>query len=93
MMRVSSTRLKTKLGSYLKALREGAEFLVTDRDRPVARLIPYDESSSGEGERAVMIAQPRSPSASPLGQVRVRPIRRRNDVDTTAILLEDRERR
>lgn len=92
-IRVSSTQLKSKMGSYMMALRAGREFLVTDRDRPIACLIPYQrDQSKAVGGGGVEAFQPRDPAAEPLGRVTLRAIRPRT-IDTTAMLLEDRTRR
>ena len=38
--KVGTRALKTRLGTYLKLVREGETFVVTDRGRPVAELRP-----------------------------------------------------
>lgn len=40
MTRVPITRLKAKLSEYLASVRAGEEIVVTDRGRPVARVVP-----------------------------------------------------
>ena len=37
---VGIRELKNRLGYYLRAIRQGRAFLVTDRGKPVARLVP-----------------------------------------------------
>ena len=37
---VGSRELKTRLGTYLRLVRQGATIVVTDRGRPVAKLVP-----------------------------------------------------
>ena len=39
---VGVRELKARLSAYLAAVREGMEVVVTDRGRPVARLVPVD---------------------------------------------------
>jgi prevent-host-death family protein len=90
MTKVSSTVLKTQLGKFMLAVREGKEIVVTDRGLPVARLIPYRTEAAPQG--AIVASEPRSPDAPPLGEVSVNPIRYKGPA-TTAMLLEDRERR
>jgi prevent-host-death family protein len=89
MTRVSSSELKAKMGQYMRAVRAGQEVVVTDRDRPVARLVPFEAPL---GEQGVQVSQPRDPAAPPLGalDVRARPYK---GTDTTALLREDRARR
>jgi prevent-host-death family protein len=88
-VRTSSSRLKAKLGQYLRAVRAGKEVVVTDRDRPVARLVPFTPAAP-EGRPAAV--QPRDPAAPPLGDVEVKAIRYRGR-STTALLEDDRRRR
>lgn len=46
MRKVGSRELKNRLGAYLRAVRQGQSLLVTDRGKPVAKLIPADEEES-----------------------------------------------
>lgn len=89
MIKVTAARLKARLGEYLKAVRRGQEFVVTNREDPVARLLPY--RSPGRKERP-LASRPRDPGAPPLGRVSVRSIRFLG-TDTTALLRQDRDRR
>jgi prevent-host-death family protein len=89
--RTSSSHLKARLGQYMKAVRAGEEIVVTDRDLPVARLVPY-VVRDGEASEAVPVAVPRDPGAPPLGKVDVKPIRYRGR-PTTELLEADRSRR
>src|SRR5450755_964819 len=41
-MKTNTSQFKAKLGAYMRAVREGKEVIITDRDRPVARLIPFE---------------------------------------------------
>jgi prevent-host-death family protein len=90
-LRTSSSRLKAKMGQYMRAVRAGKEVVVTDRDRPVARLLPYDERSPGAREEPE-VALPKDPAAPPLGEVEVQAIRYRGR-STASLLAEDRNRR
>ncbi len=42
MWKVGARELKTRLGSYLQRVRQGATLIVTERGRPVAELRPVD---------------------------------------------------
>lgn len=42
---IGSRELKTRLGSYLRRVREGATLIVTDRGEPVAELRPIDPAT------------------------------------------------
>jgi len=88
--RASSSQLKARMGRYMRAVRAGAEVVVTDRDQPVARLVPY-RSRVAEPE-GPPVARPRDPSAPPFAAVAVSPIRYRGR-PTSALLEADRKRR
>ena len=47
-MEVGIRELKAKLSEHLQRVDEGETIIVTDRGRPVARLVPYDTSSAVE---------------------------------------------
>ena len=89
MIKASASQLKAKMGRYMKAVREGKEVVVTDRDRPVARLVPMSVPEEPSGLQS---SAPRDPTAPPLGEVVVVGVRRRG-TDSTAMLLADRARR
>lgn len=90
-VRVSSSRLKARLGRYMRSVRAGGEIEVTDRDQPVARLVPWSERPDA-GPGGPPAEQARDPGAPPLGEIDVKPIRYRGR-STTALLEEDRRRR
>ncbi|MBI2982147.1 MAG: type II toxin-antitoxin system prevent-host-death family antitoxin, partial [Deltaproteobacteria bacterium] len=43
MIKVKVGELRNKLSSYLKRVRHGAEIVITDRETPIGRLVPYRE--------------------------------------------------
>jgi len=88
-MKTSASKLKAQMGKYMRAVRAGKEVVVTDRDQPVARLVPYKKAADTS---AVLRSQHRDPTAPPLGQVDIRAIDYRGTA-TTALLHEDRARR
>jgi prevent-host-death family protein len=49
---VGVRELKTRLGTYLRRVRQGATLIVTDRGEPVAELKPV-EDPAGAGEHAL----------------------------------------
>ena len=84
MRRVGVAELKDQLSKHLRAVEAGEEMLVTDRERPIARIIPV------EGPARVTIRPARVPFAS----VRDRRFRPANwPVDAVALLLEERQGR
>ena len=48
---VGSRELKTRLGTYLRKVRQGQTLVITERGRPVAELRPISFEGSGERER------------------------------------------
>src|SRR3990170_6298001 len=56
MKRVKIAELKDQLSRHLRAVERGAEVEVTDRDRPIARIVPV----SGTGSTLV-VRPPRRP--------------------------------
>ncbi len=47
-MNIGIRELKAKLSEYVSMAEQGRDIVVTDRGRPVARLLPYSETSSLE---------------------------------------------
>jgi prevent-host-death family protein len=45
-MQVGIRELKAKLSEYVSLAEQGRDIVVTDRGRPVARLLPYSETSA-----------------------------------------------
>jgi prevent-host-death family protein len=48
MRAVNIAQLKNNLSSYLKRVREGEEFVVADRNLPIARLMPWVEQEGSD---------------------------------------------
>ena len=44
MKRIKIADLKDHLSEHLRAVERGAEVVVTDRDRPIARISPFSET-------------------------------------------------
>lgn len=49
--------LKTHLSLYLKGVKEGGKVLVTERNKPVAKLVPLDEDDLYESEEDQLVAE------------------------------------
>lgn len=85
MTRVKIAELKDHLSEHLRAAERGAEVIVTDRDRPIARITGMPAA----GRRAVL-----RPPARAFAEVRDRI---RSDagwsVSSLALLLEERAER
>ncbi len=56
MVTVGARELKTRLGTYLRRVREGSVILVTERGRPVAELRPLPPAASNEEEKLLELA-------------------------------------
>lgn len=53
---VGARELKTRLGTYLRRVREGLTLIITDRGRPVAELRPLAEGAYSEEEALLELA-------------------------------------
>lgn len=76
--------LKAHLSEYLRAVRRGQILTVLDRDRAVARIVPYD------GQRRPLTVRSPRPGAPPLARVSLPPALRLK-VDIVALLGEERQ--
>jgi len=74
--------LKARLSEHLRAVRRGRTLTVLDRDTPIARIVPYDESEPLRVRRAT-----RKPRDLTLPAPPAKP------TDSLAILLSDRASR
>ncbi len=81
---VRIAELKAHLSEHLRAVRRGRTLTVLDRDRPVARIVPYDAE-----RRPLTVRSPR-PGAAPLARVALPPALRVK-VDIVALLAEERQ--
>jgi prevent-host-death family protein len=85
MKRVKIAELKDRLSEHLRAVEKGAEVEVTDRNRPIARIVPVPNAG-----RRIRIIEPTRHFSS----VRGRRYRAANwTVDSTRLLIEERGER
>jgi prevent-host-death family protein len=82
MSKVGIAELKARLSHHLRKVRRGQVLIVLDRDRPVARIVPYDTESPLEVRRAT-----RRPRELRLPPPPARP------TDSLKLLLADRASR
>jgi prevent-host-death family protein len=54
MKAVSVSELKARLSDHLRQVKAGSEVLITDRGKPVARLIPIPGASRGKGSLSAL---------------------------------------
>ncbi|MGA8529978.1 MAG: type II toxin-antitoxin system prevent-host-death family antitoxin [Acidobacteriaceae bacterium] len=55
MKTVNIGELRNQLSAYLRYVRNGEEVVIKDRDRPVARILPFETRSISE-EEALLVA-------------------------------------
>lgn len=89
---VGTRELKTRLGTYLRRVREGERILVTDRGEPVAELrgLPDDDGLGGRLallEAKGLVSRPSRRSLKPLRAIRSR------GASLAQAIVEDRENR
>ena len=89
---VGSRELKTRLGGYLRQVREGRTLVITDRGEPVAELKPLRRTGDEHGalERLQALGSVTRQEDRPLAPFR--PVRPRGSQVSDAI-LEDRDDR
>jgi prevent-host-death family protein len=94
MEKVSVSKLKDQLSAYLKKVQDGQTLLVTDRNKPVARLEPLAQPGS-ETQRIARLAEQgivALPKAPPLGIEEIRRMRpTAPGANLLEALLEERE--
>ena len=84
MKRVGVAELKDQLSRHLREVEAGAEVEVTDRNRPIARIVPV------RGDARVTVRS----AATPFRAIRARTYAPAGwTVSSTAILLEERQGR
>lgn len=85
MKRVKIAELKNHLSEHLRAVEGGAELVVTDRDRPIARIVPHSRP-----ERRVRVLPPTRAFSTVRGK---RYASGKWKVSSTELLLEERQQR
>lgn len=56
MRTVNIGELKNQLSAYLQYVRRGEEIVIRDRDKPVARILPFDATTSLAEEDKQLVA-------------------------------------
>jgi prevent-host-death family protein len=83
MMEVRIADLKSRLSEHLRRVRRGESITVLDRETPVARLVPYDDSSP------LVIRKPLAAAPRLRDVALPPPLRIKRDV--VELLLEERQ--
>lgn len=82
MKTVGVAELKARLSEYLRAVRKGHDLTIMDRDRPIARVVPFVERSP------LVVREPATAYAT-LGDIPLPPPARLR-TDAVELLLDDR---
>ena len=85
MKTVKIAELKNHLSEHLRSVEAGDEIVVTDRDRPIAKIIPHSNAA-----RRIRISEPKRPFAS-IRNKRFSPAKWK--IRSTDLLLEERQKR
>lgn len=95
MRTVGSRELKNRLGRYLKLVGKGETLIVTDRGKPVARMVPADPNEqTGRGKSVdEILKQLEAEGHLKLGTRPFRPFKpvRLKGKPLSKIVLEDRD--
>ena len=89
---VGARELKTRLGTYLRRVRQGQTLVVTDRGQPVAELRPLGTKQGLEAVLSALAARGLVTRARARSLPYFRPIESRGPSAESAV-LEDREDR
>lgn len=87
MFTVQIAEFRNRLSAYLKRVRQGGEVVITDRDTPIGRLVPFKK---GEGEELFEVIPPRNGFE---GLSRMTFPATRKPLDIVELLIEDRKKR
>ena len=92
MKTVGSREFKNRMGRYIKAVRQGQSLLLTDRGKPVAKVVPPDPEPASEPSLMDVLKRLESEgkirlAKRPLGKFRPIPSRGKS---ASEMILEDR---
>lgn len=90
---IATKELKNRLSHYLRLVRAGARFAVTDRGRPIAQLGPLEGADNvTDSERAWLDAAASGQVTLPRGKglAKFRPVKMRGGKKLSDAVLEDR---
>jgi prevent-host-death family protein len=90
---IGSRELRARLGTYLRLVRRGLSFVITERGRPVARLGPIETSADAAGRLQDLEATGQVSRASSQPLPRFRAVVLRGAPLSSTILGERRDRR
>jgi prevent-host-death family protein len=92
MQKVGSREFKNRLGRYLSAVRRGETLLVTDRGKPVAKVIPPDQDLPPKPSFEEVLKRLEAEGAIRLAKGRLGPFKavRSRGKSLSQTILEDR---
>ena len=90
---VGSRELKTRLGTYLRQVREGVTLIVTDRGRPVAELRPLERYGGSPEARLRELAALGVVSGEVGERLPLEPFEPIHGTSLSEAIIEDREDR
>lgn len=93
MKTVGSRELKNRLGRYLKMVGKGETLIVTDRGKPVARMVPTDPTVEAGKSVDEILKQLEAEGHLKLGTRPFRPFKpvRTKGKPASQVILEDRD--
>jgi len=93
MKTIGSRELKNRLGRYLGMVRKGEAILVTERGKPVARILPLDPPQEEESGVEKILRQLEAEGNLRRGSGRFKPFKpvRVKGKPLSRMILEDRE--
>lgn len=90
---VGARELKTRLGTYLRRVRQGRTLIVTYRGRPVAEIKPITPGNEIDAVLLRLAAEGRVTLPTASRMPRFRPIKARGGALRSDVIIEDREDR
>ncbi len=90
MLKVKIGELRNNLSKFLHRVQRGQTLIITDRDRPVGRLVPY-EADAGKAEPFEIV--PPADGYAGFGKIRFQRPKKLKAFDSVQELLKDRRRR
>lgn len=86
-IQVKVGELRNRLSQYLKKVRQGGEILISDRETPIGRIIPFRK---GKGEGPIQVMEP-AKGYGGLAKIHFPDIE--CSIDPLGLLMEDRRKR
>jgi prevent-host-death family protein len=96
MIKVQIAQLKNGLSLYLRKVRQGVEILITDRDEPIARIVPLSATEQRTATEVLHKLQAENlldvNFSAKTREKRLRRVRLASGPSTTELIRQDRDR-